>query len=199
MSNLLELIRARRSIRRYEANPVPPAVVEQLLEAAVWAPSAHNRQPWRFVVITDDDAKRRLATAMGDRLRRDLAADGLEPAFIDRDAGRSYARVSGAPLLILLCMTLSDMDGYPDERRAQCEATMAAQSVAMAGQNLLLAARALGLGACWLCAPLFCPDEVSAALGLPDDWRPQGLITAGYAAEEKEKTRHPLRTRVLYR
>jgi F420 biosynthesis protein FbiB-like protein len=198
MSDLLELIRTRRSIRRYEARPVPQSVVDQLLEAAVWAPSAHNRQPWRFVVI-DGGAKRRLATAMGERLRRDLAADGLDPALIERDAGRSYARVTGAPLLILLCLTLSDMDHYPDQRRAAHEATMAAQSVAMAGQNLLLAAQAVGLGACWLCAPLFCPDEVIAALDLPDDWRPQGLIAAGYPAEEKEKTRHPLQTRVLYR
>ena len=76
---------------------------------------------------------------------------------------------------------------------------MAAQSVAMAGQNVLLAAHALGLGACWLCAPLFCPEVVRETLALPLDWQPQGLITAGYPAEAKEKTRAPLETRVLYR
>ena len=175
---------------------MPVALVERLLTAATWAPSAHNRQPWRFVVMEDALTKANLAAAMGRRLRRDLAADGLDAAAIERDAGRAYARISGAPLLILLCMTLADMDDYPDARRRGHETTMAAQSVAMAGQNLLLAAHALGLGACWLCAPLFCPDVVSATLALPPDWQPQGLITAGYPAEEKTKTRALLETRV---
>ncbi len=199
MHDILELIHTRRSIRRYEARPVPAQLVERILEAAIRAPSAHNRQPWRFAVIEDDAMKRRLAAAMGRRLRDDLAADGLSPELIERDAGRSYSRISGAPLLILLCLTMADMDDYPDERRARNEAIMAAQSVAMAGQNMLLAAHALGLGACWLCGPLFCPATVRHTLALPDDWRPQGLVTLGYPAEIKEKTRHPLETRVLYR
>jgi F420 biosynthesis protein FbiB-like protein len=88
------------------------------------------------------------------------------------------------------------MDDYPDARRRGHEMTMAVQSAAMAGQNLLLAAHALGLGACWLCAPLFCPDVVTATLALPPDWQPQGLITVGYPAETKTKTRAPLETRV---
>ncbi|MCA9866162.1 MAG: nitroreductase family protein [Anaerolineae bacterium] len=199
MQDTLESIRARRSLRRYDARPVATELVDQLLEAAIWAPSAHNRQPWRFVVISGAATKHRLATAMGEQLRRDLAADGLPADFIERDAGRSYARLTAAPLLILLSLSLADMDAYPDERRARNEALMAAQSTAMAGQNILLAAHALGLGACWLCAPLFCPETVRRTLDLPDDWQPQGLITVGYASETKEKTRHPLGTRVLYR
>ena len=199
MHNLLDLIRTRRSIRRYTRDAVPADVVEQLLTAATWAPSAHNRQPWRFVVIADGQTKHRLAAVMGDQLRRDLAADGRSPEFIERDVGRSFARLTGAPLLILINLTMADMDIYPDERRARNEAVMATQSTAMAGQNLLLAAHALGLGACWVCAPLFCPTIVRETLDLPADWQPQGLITLGYPAEEKQKTRHSLESRVLYR
>lgn len=199
MSELLELIRTRRSIRKFQATPVPDHLVEQILQTAAWAPSAHNRQPWRFVVIRDGASKVELAAAMGRRLRSDLAADGVPPELIERDAGRSYQRISSAPLLVLLCLTMADMDTYPDERRSRSEAVMAAQSVAMAGQNLLLAAHAVGLGACWLCGPLFCPDVVRETLALPDDWQPQALITVGFAAESKEKTRYPLETRVLYR
>lgn len=136
---------------------------------------------------------------MNARLRADLAADGLPPEAIEKDAGRSYRRMTGAPLLILLCLTMTDMDNYPDERRQHHEWLMAAQSTAMAGQNLLLAAHALGLASCWMCAPLFCPDVVQAVLELPEDWQPQALITVGYAAEERQKTRHPFTTRVLYR
>ena len=60
---------------------------------------------------------------------------------------------------------------------------MAIQSVALAAQNLLLTAHAAGLGACWRCAPLFCPDTVRETLSLPSDWEPQALITIGYPAE----------------
>lgn len=199
MNDLPELFQSRRSIRRYESRPVPQAIIDRLLESAVWAPSAHNRQPWRFVVITTANAKQKLAGAMGEALRRDLAADGLSRTAIDRDANRSYTRLTGAPLLILVCLTMADMDEYPDERRNRNEALMAAQGAAMAGQNLMLSAHALGLGACWLCAPLFCPEIVREALNLPADWQPQGVITVGYPAETKEKTRHPIGTRVLYR
>lgn len=199
MNDLPELFQSRRSIRRYESRPVPQAIIDRLLESAVWAPSAHNRQPWRFVVITTANAKHKLAGAMGEALRRDLAADGLSRTAIDRDANRSYTRLTGAPLLILVCLTMADMDEYPDERRNRNEALMAAQGAAMAGQNLMLSAHALGLGACWLCAPLFCPEIVRETLDLPADWQPQGVITVGYPAETKEKTRHPIGTRVLYR
>ena len=135
---------------------------------------------------------------MGAKLRSDLAADGLSPDLIEKDAGRSYQRITSAPLLILLCLTMADMDSYPDERRQQNEWLMAVQSTAMAGQNLLLAAHTLGLGACWMCAPLFSPDVVRQTLFLPADWRPQALITVGYPAEMRQKTRHPLHTRVFF-
>jgi len=69
---------------------------------------------------------------------------------------------------------------------------MAVQSVALAAQNLLLMAHAEGLGACWVCAPLFCPDVVRDVLSLPADWEAQGLITMGYPAEQRTKTREPL-------
>lgn len=199
VSSLLDIIRTRRSIRRYLDRPVPQEVLERLLEAAVWAPSAHNRQPWRFVVLTRAGDRRQLAEAMAARLRRDLQADGVAPEAIEADATRSIARLTGAPALIVVCMTMADMDTYPDARRQEAERVMAVQSVAMAAQNLLLAAHAEGLGACWLCAPLFCGDVVRDTLGLSADLEPQGIIALGYPAERREKTRAPLGTRVTFR
>jgi F420 biosynthesis protein FbiB-like protein len=79
------------------------------------------------------------------------------------------------------------MDRYPDARRADAERLMAVQSTAMALQNLLLLAHAEGLAACWMCAPLFCPDTVRTALDLPTDWQPQALITLGYPAASGRK------------
>ena len=194
----LALATTRRSIRRYRSEPVAEEVIQQLLAAATFAPSAHNRQPWRFVVMPAPAPKQRLAAAMGAKLRADLQADGVSPERIEQDAGRSYQRITNAPVLILVCLTMQDMDSYPDPQRQHHEWTMATQSVAMAGQNLLLAAHAQGLGGCWLCAPLFCPDVVRQALALPPEWQPQGLITLGYPAETKVKERAPLESRVLW-
>lgn len=198
-TQLLDVIRGRRSIRRYRPDAVPHEHIEALLTAAIWSPSAHNRQPWRFAVIEQDAHKERLARAMGARLQADLEADAVPREQIEADVSRSYARITSAPVIIMLCVSMVDMDHYPDARRNQNEYLMAVQSVAMAGQNLLLAAHALGLGACWMCAPLFVPDVVREALELPQDWQPQGMLTVGYPAQQREKTRNPIESSVLWR
>ena len=198
-AELLDFMRARRSLRAYRDEPVPREKIEGLLEAAIWAPSAHNRQPWRFAIIDRAASKERLAREMGALLRRDLEADGAPQALIEADVGRSYRRISRAPLLILVCMSLSDMDQYADEGRNRHESAMAQQSTAMAGQNLLLMAESLGLGACWMCAPLFCQDLVASVLDLPADWRPQGLITLGFPSQRRARNREPWETKALWR
>jgi coenzyme F420-0:L-glutamate ligase/coenzyme F420-1:gamma-L-glutamate ligase len=195
----LETIVSRRSIRRYQQISVARSVIEQLLNTAIWAPSAHNRQPWRFAVSDSKDKIEELARAMGARLRSDLERDNAPADLIEKDTARSYARITGSPVVVALCLSMVDMDRYTDERRNLNEYVMAAQSTAMAGQNLLLAAQEAGLGACWMCAPLFCPDVVRDVLDLPEDWQPQALITLGYPAEAREKTRRPLETSVLWR
>jgi F420 biosynthesis protein FbiB-like protein len=183
-TSFADLAAGRRSIRRYLPIPVAREVVHSLLETAVTAPSAHNRQPWRFLVIETPAAKENLARAMGERLRADRTRDGDPTDAIDADVARSHARLTGAPVVILVCMTMADMDRYADEKRQQAERLMATQGTAMATQNLLLAAHAAGLGACWMCAPLFCPETVAAALALPPDWEPQAIVTIGYPADQ---------------
>jgi F420 biosynthesis protein FbiB-like protein len=196
---VLDAIRQRRSIRRFRREAVPRETIQRVLEAAIWAPSAHNRQPWRFAVVESQSQKEFLAREMGKRLRSDLRADSVPEGVIELDAGRSYARITSAPVLIALCLSMDDMDTYPDVKRGRAEYLMAVQSAAMAGQNLLLAAHEAGLGACWMCAPLFCPDVVRDALDLPDDWQPQALLTLGYPAETREKPRQPVETKVVWR
>lgn len=198
--DVLTAIRERRSIRRYSAQTVPAEVIERLLTAATWAPSAHNRQPWRFVVLMNSASQERLARGMGDKLRADRLADGDAPEVVEQDAARSYARLTIAPVVIVACLTMADMDAYPDTRRTKAEYLMAVQSVAMALQNLLLAAHAEGLGACWMCAPLFCADVVRDSLNLPADWEAQAVVTLGYPANTgKPPVRRPLPNIVLAR
>lgn len=198
-SSLMQALLNRRSLRRYQQRAVPKAVMRAILTAGAWAPSAHNRQPWRFAVVESLEAKTALALAMGARLRRDLSRDHVPEAVIEKDVNRSYDRLTSAPIVLVLSLTMADMDTYSDATRNHNEYIMAVQSTAMAGQNILLAAHDHGLGACWMCAPLFCPDVVQTALSLPDDWQPQGIITMGYPAQSREKTREPLETRLLWR
>ncbi|HLF76831.1 MAG TPA: nitroreductase family protein [Dehalococcoidia bacterium] len=199
-ADFYSLIAQRRSIRSYVSQPLPRDLIERLLEAAIWAPSAHNRQPWRFAAVTQPEAKQRLASEMGQRLRADRTRDGDAEDAIEADARRSYQRITGAPCVIVVCLTMEDMDTYPDERRSQAEYLMAVQGAALATENLLLAAELEGLGACWMCAPLFCQETVAGALELPEHWLPQGLITLGYASGHgKPPIRRPLDDMVLWR
>ena len=198
----MDTIHIRRSIRRYTTQPISPELIDQLLDAAIRAPSAHNRQPWRFAVVTTPEIKTQLADAMGNRLRADRLRDGDPVEEVDRDVARSHDRIVAAPVVIVACLAMTDMDHYPDDRRTSFERTMAIQSVATSTENMLLTATALGLGTCWMCAPLFCPDVVRAALDLPDDWEAQALLTIGYpkgADEGKPKDRIDFRQRTIWR
>jgi F420 biosynthesis protein FbiB-like protein len=197
--SLSRIIHQRRSVRRYTNQPLDPALLTAMLEAVSWAPSAHNRQPWRFCVVTSVEGKGRLSAAMGKQWRADLSADLADPDFIERRVAISHARITGAAALVIAGLTLADMDRYPDSARAKAEWAMAVQSVALACQNLLLAAEANGVAACWMCAPLFVPELVRSVLELPADWEPQALITLGYPAESKQKERAPIESRIIWR
>lgn len=182
--DLHRFLRTRRSIRRFQPKEVDQATLERILQTAMHAPSAHNRQPWRFATLTSPEAKTRLGEAMATEFRDDLTADGLPAAEIETLVSRSKTRISEAPVVVLLCMDLSEMDSYPDEKRQQAERVMATQSVALAGLQLQLAAHAEGLGSVWVCAPLFAPQIVRSALNLSETWEPQGMVFLGYAQGE---------------
>ena len=191
--DLFTALHTRRSIRRYTDRPVSPTLIDRLLEAATRAPSSHNCQPWRFVVITTASVKAQLADRMGERLRADRLRVGDRVEEIERDVARSRERITSAPVIIVVCLSTIDLDD-PHER------LMAIQSVAAAIQNLLLAAHEAGLGACWMAAPLYCPDVVREALQLPADWDAQALITIGYPADEgKPRGRIDFREKTVYR
>ena len=186
---LLEALRGRRSVRRYLDREVPDEVVEKVVEAARWAPSPHGTQPWRFAIVTKRETKERLADAMGEEWRRNLEMDGQDAAVVEKRLEGSCARLLDAPVLLLLCLYPGDLDAYPDPERQRNETTMAVQSLGAAAQNALLAAYEQGLDAGWMCAPLFCPEEVTAALGLDPELVPHALLTLGYAAGDPPKRR----------
>lgn len=195
----MKVIRGRRSVRRFRSVRPGRELVLKVLEAAVWAPSAHNSQPWRFILVDEFEVRRRLADRMAGAWLRDMRRDGVpEVEALGRVKSETYERILEAPLLILVCLDTTKLHTYPDERRQAAERTLGVQSVAAAVQNMLLAAYTLGLGSCWLCAPLFCKDEVREVLEIPEYVEPQAMVVAGYPAEEPEPPqRSPLRSVVF--
>ena len=114
---------------------------------------------------------------------RDLTRDGVPHEKIQAQIKRSKDRLTLAPVAILLCLDMSEMDTYPDEKRQYAERTMAVQSVAAAGLQLLLAAHAEGLGGVWVCSPLFAQETIQRTLGLTKSWEPQAMFFVGYPEE----------------
>jgi len=184
--DLHHFLRTRRSIRRFKPDPIPDSVIQNILSTATFAPSAHNRQPWRFCVVTNLSVKSQLADAMAIDFERDLTCDGISPEKIQAQIKRSRDRITSAPVVILLCLDMSEMDSYPDEKRQYAERMMAIQSVASAGLQLLLAAHAEELGGVWVCSPLFAQETIQKTLNLSKAWEPQAMFFIGYPYESPE-------------
>ena len=183
------MVRGRRSVRGFSERPVPRTIVEEAIAAAGWAPSPHGRQPWRFAVVESAARRRHLADAMSATWQEQLDLDGQPPEVVRRRLDRSRERLLTAPVLVIPCLYLDDLDVYPDPDRQSAETTMAIHSLGAAIQNFLLTVYAAGLDSGWMCAPLFCPDVVREALGLPPAMTPHALLPVGYAA--KEPVRRP--------
>lgn len=184
------LARERHVVRRYKPIPVPREVVEATIEAARWAPSPHGAQPWRFVVVTRQDLKDKLATAMAAEWRRNLDMDGLSSDVVDERLRKSQSRITSSPVLVIPCLYMAGLHAYPDPARQQAEWTMAVQSLGAAVQNMLLSAYSLGLDTGWMCAPLFVPDVVVEALDLSSDLTPHALINMGYGSQDPPRRPH---------
>jgi coenzyme F420-0:L-glutamate ligase/coenzyme F420-1:gamma-L-glutamate ligase len=172
-------IAARRSIRAFAPEPVPRAVLDDLVEAACLAPAPHHSRPWRWCVIDTDVGKGALADGMAARWEVDLTSDGTDRRRIDELLDASRAKLTRAPALLLACLTWDGLDRYPDDARRGAEWGMALLSLGAGVENLMLAASDAGLASCWVAAPIFCPDAARAALDLPDDWSPQALVLVG--------------------
>jgi F420 biosynthesis protein FbiB-like protein len=174
-------VEARRSIRAFTHATVPRPTLDALVEAACLAPAPHHSRPWRFVVVDTADAKQSLADGMGARWRRDLEGDGVAAARVDELIDASHAKITGAPALVLGCLTWDGLDRYPDEARQRAEFGMALLSLGAAVENFMLAAADADLASCWVAAPIFCPEEARDALALPREWLPHAMVVVGKA------------------
>lgn len=171
---LREALTGRRSVRRYREEPVPREVLEEVLEAACWAPSADNMQPWYFVALTQREDILRMRETMervSEEIRPHLEATFPRHPRVVNETTAFLRRLGGAPVYVLVFL----QKDYGRVRDSMIESTAAAI------QNLLLAAHEKGLGTCW----------VNAATGLgygpalgelfaPDQGEFVSLVTLGY-------------------
>ena len=111
---------------------------------------------------------------------RILRATAIAPARIDELVEASFAKLEGAPALVVGCLTDDGLDRYPDEARQRAEYGMALLSLGAAVENLMLSAADRGLASCWVAAPIFCPEAARDALALPGEWLPHTLVMVGY-------------------
>ena len=124
---------------------MPREALDGFVEAACTAPAPHHSRPWRWVVVDTAPAKQQLADGMGARWRADLAGDGVDAARVDELVDASHAKITGAPALVLGCLTWDGLDRYPDEARQRAEFGMALLSLGAAVENLMVAAADAGL------------------------------------------------------
>jgi coenzyme F420-0:L-glutamate ligase/coenzyme F420-1:gamma-L-glutamate ligase len=183
MNDLHEFLRSRRSVRRFKPDPIADSVIERILTTATYAPSAHNLQPWRFVVVKNPAIKSRLAKALTNKMQLDMQFEGAAESEIEKRVTNSIRRIHEAPVIILLCRDVTAVRVNTLE-----ENIMNIQSTALAGLQLMLAAQAESLGANWICWPLYAQEATQGVLSLPEAWEPQAMIIVGYANElVKEK------------
>jgi nitroreductase len=182
--DILDVIKTRRSIRKYRCDPVDDKTLETLLEAARWAPSWKNNQCWRFVVVRDTVTKKRLADTL----------TSLAPINITIEA------IKEAPVLIVACAEVGK-SGYssrqPDIPRTDKGEWWYMYDVALAMQNLVLTAHSLGLGTVHIGE--FDAKEAARIVDVSDGFCVVSMTPLGYPDEQPEvKPRKELSEIVFY-
>ena len=196
-AELGEMIKTRRSVRRFQEKPVPEDLLLKAVELATWAPNGGNYQPWRFLIVSNKDLINQMADAV--KAKTEIIASWPEAKQCGEVVERwrkTSAFFRGAPVCIAVLM--SKYSSIADQiLRARGEADPIAreirsyrqlgdstlQSVAAAITYLVLILHYFGLGTTWMAGPQQAKKEIEKLLGVPSDWNFVDLIPVGYPAE----------------
>jgi nitroreductase len=160
---VIEAIKTRRSIRKYKSTPVDDKTIELVLEAARWAPSWANTQCWRFIVVQDSNTKAELADALlGDN--------------------PGYDAVKNAPIVIVACAELG-ISGYSKGKPGTDKGDWYMFDVALAMQNLVLAAHSLGLATVHV--GHFDAEKAASILQVPEGFCVVSMTPLGYPDQQR--------------
>lgn len=195
-AELLALLRARRSVRRFRPDALDRDAVLRLVEAAVTAPSASNKQPWRFFVVESKERIAEMAAAVREATARIAThvPEASQASF--RAYGDYFTRFEEAPVVIVpihrgasvLSNLAVDLDVSDRETVLRMERDSGLVGTALALENLLLMAHAMGLGASGMTGPLVAEPALRAILEVPDGWGIVALVPVGHPAEDPAPT-----------
>ncbi len=189
--DVFEAMRTCRAIRRFTPDPIPDALLRQVLEAATWAPSGGNRQPCRFIAVRDlalKEALQRLYVptwrayrAQRGRLAAALPESSRRRAERGLDAGDHLAdHLHEVPVIVVVCARIKDL--MITDAQLGRPSVVGGASIYPAVQNLLLACRAVGLGGTLTTLLCLHETEVRALLGIPDGWATCAHVPIGWPA-----------------
>jgi F420 biosynthesis protein FbiB-like protein len=189
-----EVVNTQRSIRQFKPDPVPDEAIWKILDAAIRAPSGGNTQPWGFLVVRELAKREAIASAvrerMGDPTQGRAEAQQMDPVRRRmRLASIAFREnVTSAPVLIIPCLVA------PTSPSSDVNSLWAGSSIYAAVQNLMLAARALGLGTVLTTFNIRIEDVIRSEFSLPDDAKPVAVIPVGYPDGERfgPTTRKPV-------
>jgi nitroreductase len=177
----MDALRTRRSIREFADTRVVRELIEQLIDAAAWAPSAGNRQDWLFSVVESAEVKAAMASAVRGKWQT-IIAENQDLGFIQElaDYAASFADFEAAPVVIVVSAAKpnSAQRRLLGEHGGPTAGSFA--SAAMAAQNLMVAAHVLGLGTCCMTGALAASDELCQILGMGGRRELVCLIAVGY-------------------
>lgn len=193
--DFLELVKKRRSFRRFKSDPVPEGIVEKVLEAARHSPSAGNSQPWEFVVVQDLATKRSITESITSGYSKIRKTD---PTMYWAVAVQPY--LSTAPVLIIVCGDRRLEETYPVHLPRE---VLLRQSLAISIYTLQLAAASFGLATAWATMQTELREtQIRKLLGIPDVYTVDHIVPLGYPDVEEErsvKALRPVRERASFR
>ena len=177
IDDLLKLMGHQGTVRHFKPDPVPGEELEKVLQAARWAPSGANTQPWDFIVIKNPELKEKIARIFVESQQRAKKEDKKFPYGDDEELRR---RFTDPPILIVVCADTRFMKAYP---KVGYREQILNVSMGAAIQNMMLAANALGLALSWGTVKTLNRDKLRELLGVPAHIRILEVLQLGFPAE----------------
>jgi len=177
IDHLLKLMSGQRTVRHFKSNPVSDEHLEKILQAARWAPSGANTQPWDFIIVRDSELKKKIAQIYVDTQQQAKREDKEFPYGTDEEVRRRFTE---PPILIIVCADTRFMKAYPKigDREQNLEVSMG-----VVIQNMMLAANALGLALSWGTVDPLCRDKLQELFGVPPHVRILEVLQLGFPAK----------------
>ena len=181
---ILELIKKRRTIRKYKKKQIPKKILNKIIEAGRWAPSAENTQPWKFIILKEGEIKSNFIK----KIKKEVYSEKFLTS-VNVLLKRSIKIIEEAPIIILVYNTHTFLEkvkklGKVYEKPAYLSEI---QSISAAIENMFLAATSLGIGMCWLNFPLLIKDEIEKFFKTKDEL--VAILTLGYPQEKGKRSK----------